>query len=297
MRQHPVIINLLSFILMMSSCAQSAKERNAAIVAQWVGKQLVIPDRLVYTIAGDTINYDPLDADFTIVTYIGPEECRECNMRLLKWKDEIALFNTDPKIDINYLMVVETNNPMEVIRLQKSNQFKFPISIDTIGLFRQTNDTFPNKTELRTFLINNLGEVLAIGSPVLNPNIRKIYLRIAGFEPKSESYPAEVSIQVKSLGLLNFNDSAKVSFSIYNTSQKQLDISGTIESCDCMTTKISGNTISPGDNEIVTLTVHGDSTTSRKSVDVYFEGLEQPLHLKTISFAKKQPAVTQLHQN
>ena len=293
MRQHPVIILISSLILMMSSCAQSAKERNAAIVAEWVGKQMVIPDSLVYTIAGDTINYDPLDADFTIIALVDSAECTECAMRLAKWQNVINELNSDPDIDVNFLMVVNTPDAKEAIRVQKRGFFTYPLAIDTESQFKKANPDIPTDLQLHAFLVNPRSEVVAIGSPVLNPNLLKVMKRAIGCDLSNDDNRVKAVTAMNSVGILHESDSIHTTFTLINSSDSTAIISGIVESCDCMHAEASSSSLSPGEKATITLTLNGDTATSRKSVDIFFTDVEQSLHLKTISFAKKQPAASQ----
>lgn len=286
---------LLSIAL--SACAPSDKERNAALVAEWVERQLVIPDELVYTIKGDTIIYDPLDADYTIVAYIDSAGCTECRMKLAKWEEMIAQMNADADIDVNFLMVVETSDAREAVRVQKRGFFDYPLAIDTAGLFRNANAGFPEDERLHAFLVGPDAHVLAIGSPVLNPNLRKIYLTAAGVKNHVINNPLTAKLPMKSAGALAKEDSIVVSFSLRNSSSQPVEISGIVESCACSSAQSSAQTIPAESDVTISLTLHGDTATSRSSAEVYLADTDQPLLLKTISYAKKQTAAPQAAPN
>ncbi|MBD5330431.1 MAG: DUF1573 domain-containing protein [Bacteroides sp.] len=283
----------LTLLAMLSACAPSAKERNTALVAEWVGRELIIPDELVYTIMGDTIDYDPLDADYTIVAYIDSAGCTECRMKLNKWEEIIAQMNSDPTIDVNFLMVVDSPDVKEAIRVQKRGFFDYPLAIDNAALFKEANRTLPDNEMFHVFLLDSSGSIVAIGSPVLNPNLLKLYLKTAGVEAIVNDIPMHTDVGMKSVGVLADDDSTVVKFTLRNSSSQPVEISGIVESCACMDAQADSQII-PTDGKVeVSITIHGDTATVRNSAQVFFTDTEQPLLLKTISYAKKQPAASQ----
>lgn len=295
--RNPITATYIILLALLSACAPSAKERNTALVAEWIGRELIIPTELVYTIMGDTIAYDPLDADYTIVAYINSPDCTECHMRLPKWSEEIIALNMDGSTDVNFLMIAETDNLAEVNRVQKHAGFAYPIATDPIGLFRKANSGFPTDERLHAFLLDSSGKIVAIGSPVLNPNLRKVYLKAAGLETMDDNLPVRPDKGMKSVGALAYGDSTMINFTIYNASSNPVEVSGVVESCSCMNARYESAHIPVKNNIVLSMTLNGDTVTARNSVEVYFADTEIPLTLKTISYAKKQSAASQVALN
>lgn len=61
----------------------------------------------------------------------------------------------------------------------KSSSFSFPVCIDEEDRVNKLNN-FPKEMAFQTFLLDNDNKVIAMGNPILNPQIKELYLRIIG---------------------------------------------------------------------------------------------------------------------
>lgn len=297
MRQHPVIIILLSFTLMMSSCAQSAKERNAAIVAEWVGKQLVIPDSLIYTIAGDTINYDPLDADFTIIAYISSDGCTTCNMHLQEWQKTITSLASTTLETINFLMVLQSDELHEFTHYIQEEEFLYPIAFDNHNLFVNAN---PMLRDLKTgvFLLTPDGSVSIIGNPCINPKIYNLYenklISSSSTEHNVAKYDDVAIVPAgKSLGIVDYGKEYNSWFSVNNNSTDTLEILDIVPSCGCTTITINDRTIAPNSRIRFKATYQPEEKYGLNNIqiNVFFKELQYPL-LTNLYVYKKSRSTT-----
>ena len=53
----------------------------------------------------------------------------------------------------------------------------YPIYMDTTGVFRRTNPQLPSNPMLHTFLLDENNEVLAVGNPLENEKIDRMFWR------------------------------------------------------------------------------------------------------------------------
>ena len=73
------------------SCQESEKERIARLVKEWEGKEILFPTHSVFTIQGkDTVEFNYLDADYKVITYVDSIGCTSCKLQLHSWKAWIA---------------------------------------------------------------------------------------------------------------------------------------------------------------------------------------------------------------
>jgi hypothetical protein len=64
------LISLLTLIvgLVLDSCVSRERVTHTGIISEWVGREIVMPDELVYQIKEDTIDLDY--PDFKIISYV-----------------------------------------------------------------------------------------------------------------------------------------------------------------------------------------------------------------------------------
>ena len=59
----------------------------------------------------------------------------------------------------------------------KSMMLSYPIYMDTTGVFRRTNPQLPSNPMFHTFLLDENNEVLAVGNPLENEKIDRMFWR------------------------------------------------------------------------------------------------------------------------
>lgn len=96
-------------LLVMTSCSGSDKEQRD-IVAEWAGKEIVIPGELGFQVGNIPVDYDFDAADFKIVTYVDSAGCTNCRMKLKDWEKVIDGFKSSPDVDVSFLMIVDSDN-------------------------------------------------------------------------------------------------------------------------------------------------------------------------------------------
>ena len=124
-------------LLVMTSCSGSDKEQRG-IVAEWTGKEIVIPGELGFQVGNIPVDYDFDAADFKIVTYVDSTGCTNCRMKLKDWEKLINSFKSSPDVDVNFLMIVGSDKREEIEKLVKNNSFHQPFAIDSAGYYSKS---------------------------------------------------------------------------------------------------------------------------------------------------------------
>ena len=181
MKIYLVIIGAV-FILSFSCCCNRQSEK---MIKEWVGKEIILDDA-VYTIEGyDTIDYS-LDAyEYKVLNYVDSEGCTDCKMKLEEWKDYIAHVDSLYPGKVGFVFCFATNNLRTIRFLLSERNFKHPVYIDTSNIFCRKND-IPNNYMLQTFLLNRDNRVIAIGNPIVNSRIKKLYNQVFSLDNLSE---------------------------------------------------------------------------------------------------------------
>ncbi len=239
----------------VASCgSKNRKERIVSMLDEWIGKELIIPDGLTFTVQSDTIDYNIADCDYKIVTFIDSASCTKCSLRALEWSQQMDVYNNLCNKDVNLVMILSPKDINEAEYVFKRDCFTYPYVIDKERKFFNSN-TLPKNKAYHTFLIDGDNRVLAIGDPVYNPNIRRLFADIIAEtdEPLADLPPLEASPSSRSVGLMKHDEKKVVKFSIRNTSGDDLTISETIASCRCSDAKVDRSVISAGSEAIFRL--------------------------------------------
>ena len=84
------IVTLIMCVWTLASCQESREEAMLRLVNEWNGKEIKFPSRSVFTIQGkDTVDFEFVDADYKVVTYIDSVGCTSCKLQLPRWKQLI----------------------------------------------------------------------------------------------------------------------------------------------------------------------------------------------------------------
>lgn len=74
-------------------CADQLADKRAAI-AELIGKEVVIPENIIYRVQDIPIDNPLENADYRIVTYIDSTGCTSCRMKLNTWREIISEFKS-----------------------------------------------------------------------------------------------------------------------------------------------------------------------------------------------------------
>lgn len=167
-------------ILVVSLFIFSCQGRNNGIdrfVEEWKGKEIDI-DGLVYTKYGhDTINYNTKNCEYKIFTYVDPQGCTDCKMKLEEWKSYLKELDSGSckRLGFVYYCAPKSKRPTQY--LLREHGFDFPVCIDTTNQLG-IDYNLPSNYTLQTFLLDKKNKVVVIGNPLLNSRIKDLYQKI-----------------------------------------------------------------------------------------------------------------------
>lgn len=138
-------------------------------ITQWSEKKIYLPICDSSIIKSDSFS----NTKIKIVSFLDGN-CGVCIHDFLRWKNFVREYNINSEVEIliyvntyNYDGLIETLNPKEF------SQFVF--INDTNNIFFKINKLEDDKM-YHTFLLDSNNKVLIIGSPILNENIKYLYL-------------------------------------------------------------------------------------------------------------------------
>lgn len=180
-------------------------------IENFVGTSVVIPLDFVCRIIDSTITYRGCNiADYKIITYVDSTGCTSCRLKLQEWDDIIQDYNSIA--DVDFLMIVESNNATEILQLLRNNLFNYPVAIDSAQYFKKHNKLSCNSS-VHTFLVDNENKILVIGNPVINPKIQTLYRNIISENNDIDLYQNYLCRRpIRSLGLVHHKEVKKQSF-------------------------------------------------------------------------------------
>ena len=278
-------------LLTMISCSGSNKEQQD-IVAEWVGKEIVIPEGLGFQVGNIPVDYDFGAADFKIVTYVDSTGCTNCRMKLKDWEKLINSFKSSPDVDVNFLMIVGSDKREEIEKLVKNNSFHQSFAIDSAGYFSKANP-LPSKLEHQTFLIDGDNKVVALGNPVYNPKIKELYARLifdSLNDGKTQGDDEEQICKnpVRGIGVVSKGDTITKRFRFNNDTKSDLTLQEITPSCHCISTKVDWKVLKSGEYADIEISYVADSVPQQfhRYADVWFKERPNPERLVLQGFIK-----------
>ncbi len=278
------IITLHIFIafIAMNICSvgcipQNEKDDYISIINQFVGNKIIIPSKYVYNIQETTFDYDMTESDYKVITFIDESDCTTCKLKLQEWDDIINNWKSSIDTSISFLMILNTSNNVSLLPYIIANNFCHPIVFDKNA----------NNSKCHTFLLDDNNIILAIGDPVLNPQIRKLFNQIINkdFEssPNFNQEAADNSIFLCSmhsipLGILTINNPKSFSFELKNRTNNTISIEEIITSCNCIKASVSTNNIYPNNTSTLNITLQPTIKTNTISqyIDIFYNGYSIP---------------------
>ncbi|MDE5649500.1 MAG: DUF1573 domain-containing protein [Duncaniella sp.] len=265
--------------LLLYSCSKTSEtEQYAKLVEQWQGKEIKFPDVMTDLLTGDTI--DLSDADFTILTYIDSTGCTECRMKLPIWKTFIETLDSITDLDVNVILAINSKDKKRIAHIINNNQYEYPVIYDQTDEVVRLN-SFPEDDIFKTFLLNKSHHIIAIGNPIINEQIAKLYKDIVSgeksFNSSGSSYVYVDSPRID-IGMVHLGDNINHKFIVHNKGIDTIYVQKAISSCSCTNVSLGARTIAPNEDLPIGISFAEDSIPGEfdKSVYIYYRNLESP---------------------
>ena len=286
-----VIITLIMCVWMLASCQESREEAVLRLVSEWNGKEIKFPSRSVFTIQGkDTVDFEFGHADYKVITYIDSVGCTSCKLQLHRWKQLVAKVDSLTDGCVPFLFYFHPKDMKELRYLTRRDDFTNPVCFDEKDELNQLNQ-FPSDMTFQTFLLDKDNKVVAMGNPVLNPNIKVLYLDVimGKTKEKQTGNVTAVSVDRTTMDFGSFPQSEKQerSFILTNTGNGLLVIQDIVTSCGCTKVEYSKEPVRPGETLEVKVIYEAEQAEHfNKTVTVYCNAENSPLRLAVKGAAK-----------
>ena len=162
----------------ISSCRNREGDKISNMLTEWIGREIIYPNNMVFTLWGsDTVDYIKPVSSYTIVSYVDSIGCVSCKLQLAEWKVLIAGMDSTFKDKVSVLLFFCPKRNEAMSYILKRDGFGYPVCIDQSDTFNKLNH-FLDEMAFQTFLLDRNNRIIALGNPVLNPNIKKLYWNI-----------------------------------------------------------------------------------------------------------------------
>ena len=283
-------ILLLLAALSLASCKESEKDTALRLVKEWDGKEIKFPAHSIFTIQGkDTVDFDFKDADYKVVTYVDSAGCTSCKLQLARWKAFIQKVDSIKYGSVPFVFVFYPKNVKELRYILRSYAFDFPVCFDEKDEFNALNQ-FPDEMMFQTFLLDKDNRVLALGNPVLNPQIEKLYLKeLTGKDKSTDTSVTEMTIDPTEydFGTFSMSERQECIFRITNTGSSLLMVQDVVTSCGCTKVEYDKRPVPPGQTiDLKVIYEAEESGRFTKVMIVYSNAETSPVRLRIKGNAK-----------
>ena len=276
---------LLLFAVFASCKNTSNVDMVAKIVNEWQGKEVLFPEKTVFTIFGqDTVDFSFRNADYKVVSYVDSIGCVSCKLQLDTWKSVMQRIDSVADVRVPFIFVFAPGKLRDVLYATKSSGFDYPIMLDMKNEFNALNH-FPANFNFQTMLLDKDDKVIAIGNPVQSPKILDLYQSIiSGQDTESENKAsltmAELDYNEIDFGILSVGDPMQHSVNLRNTGSKPLVVQDVVVSCGCTKVNYPEAPIMPGESGEIIVSYEPDKKGGfHKTVTLYCNAEQSPLRI------------------
>lgn len=272
---------------LLASCSESREEAMLRLVNEWKDKSVIIPVRSVFTVQGkDVVDFNYRDAEYKILVYTDSVGCTSCKLQLPKWKRMIAEVDSLTGGRVPFLFYFHPKDSKELRFYLRRDNFTYPVCFEEDDYINRLN-RFPSDMTFQTMLLNKENKVVAIGSPVLNPKIKDLYLEIITGKKRVGADKSVTTVSMdqseKNFGNIPLNEKREHIFKLVNTGNKPLVIYDVVTSCGCTKAEYGKEPVRPGETlELKVIYNAEDKGRFRKNLTVYCNAEDSPLKLTVV---------------
>ena len=184
---------------------------------------------------------------------------------------------------VPFLFYFHAKDPKELRFFLRRDNFTYPVCFEDDDYLNR----FPSDMTFQTLLLDKDNKVVAIGSPVLNPKIKDLYLEIITGKKRVGADKSVTTVSMdqseKNFGSIPLNEKREHVFKLVNTGNKPLVVYDVTTSCGCTKAEYSKEPVRPGETlDLKVIYNAEDKGRFRKSLRVYCNVEDFPLKLMVV---------------
>jgi hypothetical protein len=260
------------------ACKDKKRFKQNKIVREWIGKTIQFPNiDPTYIITKGT--FDSIESkEFKILLYTDSTGCTRCKSRMYIWQNYIEELGNQ----VNFLFYFYPKNEESLLSMLKLEIFNYPVFIDNNDKLNKLNK-FSNNSMFQCFLLDKNNKILAMGNPVNNPQIWKLYKQIITGEVSTKQPVTTVETEQSETELkdLQIGKTSEAAFILKNTGTQPLIIQMVNTSCGCTVPEWEKQPIAAGKNTEIAVKITPEEKGSfNKTVTVHCNTEEGQILLK-----------------
>lgn len=164
---------LLATMMLLSSCG---KKKFANEILQMQSRPIdMTPCEEAYCYEeGKEVKYNCKDSTYKLVIFIDSLSCSPCFVsHMLDYMGTVVDFDS---VGVNTLFIFEPKEEQKESLVSSLKELAYPIRTTVVpnGKFSSANPHLPSSSVLHSFLLNGNNEVMVVGNPMRNSNIKKL---------------------------------------------------------------------------------------------------------------------------
>lgn len=242
----------------------------------------------------DTIitRYSSKTYPYTILNYVDTMGCMSCRLQLQRWKSLISELQEDYPDRVNCLMVFYSNQRKRFVKFLQNNDFESFVFMDDQDTLNKLNH-FLQEEDFRTFLLDKSNKVVAVGNPILNPNIRSLYLSIisggkVSVNRKKPLTKVNFSMDKVDLGTFSYTEKQVAKIAVTNVGANLLFIDDVVSSCGCVMVNLEKKVVRVGETIIMKINYKGDAPELiNEQLSIFCNVPKAPLNIRVVGNAQE----------
>ncbi|MFV0420303.1 MAG: DUF1573 domain-containing protein [Dysgonomonas sp.] len=292
MKQSFYFLLMLVFLGMISCKKDDKKAEAEKIVAEWIGKEIILPADIRCTYLGrDTICPDS-KTPYKVLVYTDSTGCTSCKLQLYKWNTFIQEAESEMAGKVSFHFYFQPKDEKELKFLLRRDNFSQAVYIDNESKLNAANEISDNMN-YQCFLLDKDNKVILIGNPTLNPKIWDLYKQsITGEENTEQNNISQTTVEAEQTEIelkdTKVEETSMAIFILKNTGDTPLLIKDISASCGCTVPEWDKKPIKPGDKTEIKVKVTPDTSGHfRKTVTVFCNTKRGSIPLSIKSMVKE----------
>lgn len=173
---------VVTFVTLVFVCSCQSKQTNNNQLKDFVGSQFVL-------LTDSMINFKTEASikktnKYTYVVFVDSIDCSECAINSMTlWADDLDMMDALESGVLDYAFIFSPRNCAKkriVNKIKEDCVFPEYTYVDTAEVTLRHNPNIPRNRAMHTFLVDNYRNVVIVGSPIYNNQVKQLFKKIMG---------------------------------------------------------------------------------------------------------------------